>query len=60
MSNLGHGILAGKKTYVVAVMGILGFVASYLTGEVELAQAAQGVLTAILGMTIRNGMKTGA
>lgn len=53
----GQGILSGKKTYVVAVMGILGFVASYLTGDMALSDAAQGVLTAVLGITIRHGVK---
>lgn len=53
---MGNGILAGKKTYVVGVMGLLGFIASYLTGDITLAQAAQGAMTAILGMTIRAGI----
>lgn len=55
---LGFGILEGKKTYVAAAMGILGFVASYLVGDVTLADAAQGILTAVLGITIRAGIKS--
>jgi hypothetical protein len=58
MADLGKGVLQGKKTYVVAAMGILGFLASYLTGDIELATAAQGILTAILGITIRHGINT--
>lgn len=53
---LGQGILAGKKTYIVAVMGIFGTLASYLTGDIAIADAAQLVLTAILGVTIRSGV----
>lgn len=56
MAQLGQGLLAGKKTYIAAVLGILGFVGSYLAGDMDLAQTAQGVLTAILGMTIRSGI----
>lgn len=57
MATLGQGVLQGKKTYVVAVMGIIGFLASYLTGDIALSDAAQGILTAVLGMTIRAGVK---
>jgi hypothetical protein len=55
---LGHGILAGKKTYIVAAVAAIGFITSYLTGDIQLADAAQGVLTAVLGITIRAGIKT--
>jgi len=47
----------GKKTYVTGVVGIIGAVASYLTGDVSIADAAQLVLTAVLGMTVRHGIK---
>lgn len=49
-------MLSGYKTYIVGIMGIFGFAASYLTGDITIAQAAQGALTAILGMTIRSGI----
>lgn len=49
-------MLSGYKTYIVSAMGILGFIASYLTGEIALPAAAQGILTAVLGMTIRSGI----
>lgn len=54
---LGFGVLKGRKTYITAAMTIIGTVASYLVGEVQLADAAQLVLTAILGITIRAGVK---
>jgi hypothetical protein len=50
------GKLKGKKTYVVAALSALGALASYLTGELELAQAAQLCLTAVLGATVRNAI----
>lgn len=50
------GKLKGKKTYVVAGLGILGAVASFLVGDATAPQAAQAILTAVLGMTIRNAI----
>lgn len=58
MADLGKGVLEGKKTYVVGAMAILGALASYFTGEIDLANALQLALTAILGMTIRHGVTT--
>lgn len=55
---LGQGILSGKKTYITAVMAIIGTIASYLAGDVAIADAAQLILTAVLGVTIRSGIKT--
>ena len=49
-------MLAGYKTYIVAAVAVIGAVASYLTGDLTLADAAQMALTAILGATIRNGV----
>jgi len=48
-------MLAGKKTYVMGSLGIVGALASYLVGDVDAAQAAQLALTAVLSMTLRNG-----
>ena len=50
------GVLQGKKTYIVAGLGIIGAIASYLTGDVSSAQAGQLILTALLGATIRHGV----
>lgn len=55
---MGHGILSGKKTYVTGFVAIVTTVGAYLTGEMALADAAQLILTAILGMTIRHGVST--
>jgi len=51
------GKLSGYKTYIVAALTVLGAVASYLIGDVALADAAQLVVTAVLGATIRAGVK---
>ena len=51
------GLLKGKKTYVTAVIAILTVVGGMLTGEVTMAAGLQAVLTAVLGVTLRNGMK---
>ena len=56
MADLGKGILQGKKTYVAGIIGILGAIAGYLTGDIDMAQTGQLLLTAILGMTIRHGV----
>ncbi len=50
------GALKGKKTYIVGALAILGAIGSVLAGELNYAEAAQAVLTAVLGMTIRNGV----
>ncbi len=50
------GILSGKKTYIAAGMGALGAILSYLTGDISMVDAAQLVLTAVLGTTIRAGI----
>lgn len=55
---LGKGILEGKKTYITAGMGALGFIVAYLLGDIELGSAINGVFTAIIGATLRRGIKT--
>lgn len=50
------GILKGKKTYITAAVGIIGAAASFLVGDINAAQAAQLILTAVLGATIRNAI----
>lgn len=50
------GSLAGKKTYIVSGLAIVGAIAAYLVGDMNTAQTAQAILTALLGMTIRHGI----
>lgn len=49
-------MLAGYKTYIVAGVAVISAVAAYLVGDLALADAAQLVLTAILGATVRKGI----
>ena len=54
---MGHGILSGYKTYILAAMGVLSAAIGYLTGDLSLADAGQLALTSALGATIRGGIK---
>jgi hypothetical protein len=49
-------MLKGKKTYLVAAVAVIAAVVGYLTGDLTVAAAAQAILTAVLGATLRNGM----
>ena len=53
-------MFSGYKTYIVAAVAVIGFVASYLVGDLSIADTAQGVLTAVLGATLRQGIKADA
>ena len=49
-------MLSGYKTYITAAVALIGAVAGYLTGDLELGAAVQLAITAILGATLRNGI----
>lgn len=51
-------MLKGYKTYIVAGVTVITAVASYLVGDMSLAEAANLVVTAVIGATIRNGVST--
>ena len=51
-------MLKEKKTYVVAAVAIITALGSYLTGDLSLTDTLQIALTAILGATLRNGIKS--
>ena len=53
-------MLKGYKTYITATVAVIGAVAAYLVGDVNFADTAQIVLTAILGATVRAGVTTEA
>lgn len=40
-----NGVLAGKKKVVAAVLAVLGVVAAFLTGDVELGTAITELVT---------------
>mgnify|MGYP003534242886 CR=1 FL=1 len=46
----------GQKTYIMAVVAVIGVVAGYLVGDLSLVDAAQLAVTAVLGATIRHGI----
>ena len=49
-------MLTGYKTYITGGVAIVGAVGLYLAGTDTLAQSIQLVITALLGMFIRNGI----
>jgi len=51
-------MLKDKKTYVVAAVAIITAVSSYLTGDLSLTDTLQITLTAIIGATLRGGIKS--
>lgn len=46
----------GYKTYILGTVSLVGAAASYLVGEISLAEAIQLGITAALGMTVRNAI----
>ena len=54
--------LQGKKTYMTAAGGVLAAVGAYLSGEMEMGVMMNVVITALLALFLRKGIKkdTGA
>lgn len=46
----------GKKTYITGAVTVIGALASYLVGDIQLVDALQLVVPALLGMTVRNAI----
>lgn len=53
-----RGSLAGKKTYLVAGLAVLGAAIGYLTGDLTEWQALQAIGGAIFASTLRSGIST--
>lgn len=51
-------MLKGKKTYAVAGLSIVGALLAVMSGQATPAEAAQLIVTAALGATLRNGITT--
>ena len=49
--------LQGYKTYLTAIATVTGALASLATGALELGDAVQVIITAILAVTLRSGIK---
>lgn len=50
------GFLAGKKTYITAITGIVGAVGAYLVGEMTLVETFQVVWPLIAAAFLRKGI----
>ena len=48
-------MLSGYKTYITAVVAVVGAGGAYLSGDMSIADAAQIVVTALIGAFVRNG-----
>lgn len=53
-------MFSGYKTYIVGGLAVLGAIGGYLDGDLTLAAALQLMVPAILAMTVRHGISTGA
>ncbi|NQV83449.1 MAG: hypothetical protein HQ494_06465 [Rhodospirillales bacterium] len=51
------GFLAGKKTYITAITGIIGALGAYLIGELDLMQTFQAVWPLITVAFLRKGVE---
>lgn len=49
-------MFSGYKTYILTGVTVISSVASYLVGDITLAAAAQLIVTALIGATIRHGI----
>jgi hypothetical protein len=50
------GFLAGRKTYVVAVVGLITAVAAWSTGDMLTADMVEAIFAAVAAMTMRAGI----
>mgnify|MGYP003144256110 FL=1 len=51
-------MLSGKKTYVTAIGGILAAVGAYFSGEMEMGVMINVVVTSLLAVFLRKGVKS--
>lgn len=51
-------MMKGKKTYITGIGAILGAAGAFMQGSLELAEAIQLAITALLAMFVRSGIKT--
>jgi len=51
--------LSGKKTYLVAIIGILGAVSAWVSGSIDTTKLIELTIEAILAATIRAGVAKG-
>lgn len=51
-------MMKGKKTYITGIGAILGAAGAFMQGGLELAEAIQIGITALLAMFLRHGVKS--
>jgi hypothetical protein len=51
-------MLSGKKTYLTAAGGVLAAVGAYLSGEMEMGVMLNVVVTSLLAVFLRKGVKS--
>ena len=51
-------MLTGKKTYITAAGGILAAVGAYFSGEMEMGVMINLVITSLLAIFLRKGVKS--
>lgn len=51
-------MLKGYKTHILAGLAVITAIATYLVGDITLADAIQLAVTGLLGSAIRSGIKT--
>ena len=51
-------MLNGYKTYILGAVTIVGAIAAYLVGDASLSETVNLVVTAGMGIFIRNGIAT--
>ena len=51
-------VLEGKKTYITAAGGILAAVGASLSGDMEIGAMVQIIITSLLAIFLRKGIKT--
>ncbi len=51
-------MLKGKKTYMTAAGGILAAIGAYLSGDMELGTTINLVVTSLLAVFLRKGVKS--
>lgn len=50
--------LKGKKTYIAAILSALGFLLSYLAGDITLQQFLSSMQVSVLAVFLRSGITT--
>ena len=53
-------MLQGYKTYITAVVAIVGAIAAALTGDMTYGDSAQIIITALIGAFLKNGQDVAA